>query len=590
MTTAPPSVAEQAVEEVPDEITPVVIGPTWTRGEDGLFVRPEFTLGWHVLVWTGAYLQHRGERWRYTNEQVRLVLWWFAIDPETGEFAYRDAVLQRLKGWGKDPFGATLCAVEFVGPSRWTGRVAGPDDESGVPEGQPVGEPHPEPWVQVAAVSKDQTRNTMIIFGSLFTPRARAEFGIDVGKEIVYAHKGQARIEAVTSSPRALEGGRTTFTLLNETHHWIESNQGHEMAATIERNATKSADGSARTFAITNAFEPGEDSVAEQTRDAYEAAEAGRAEDTGILYDSLEAPPEAKLTRPWLEKVLLAVRGDSVWLNIPRIVKSILDVRNPPSRSRRFWFNQIAAAEDAWLARYEWDACKREDLQLADGDEVVLFFDGSKSDDATGLAACRMSDGLVSTLGVWQRPPNWPSPETPGYVPYQVPREDVDGVVANAFGRFKVLAFYADPGSGKDDDGEMYWDTYLDRWGQAFGKKLLLRAVSAGPKAHAVRWDMRDGRNQETFTDAVKRAHEDVLQRTLVHDGHKVMRTHVINARRRTNRWGITIGKEHRESARKIDLAVCMVGARMLRRLILNSPKNQKRSTVRGKGRVVVLR
>jgi hypothetical protein len=566
-----------------------VIGPTWTRGEDGLFIRPEFTLGWHVLVWTGTYLQHRGQRWRYTSEQVRLILWWFALDPVTGEFVYRDAVLQRLKGWGKDPFGATLCAVEFIGPSRWSGRIAGPNDESGVPEGQPVGEPHPEPWVQVAAVSKDQTRNTMIIFGSLFTPQARAEFGVDVGKEVVYAHKGLARIEAVTSSPRALEGGRTTFTLLNETHHWIESNQGHEMAATIERNATKSADGAARTFAITNAFEPGEDSVAEQTRDAYEAAEAGRAEDTGILYDSLEAPPEAKLTKPWLEKVLKAVRGDSDWLNIPRLVKSILDPRNPPSRSRRFWYNQIVAAEDAWLARYEWDACKREDLALADGDEIVLFFDGSKSDDATGLCACRMSDGLVSALGVWQKPPNWPAPNTPGFVPYQVPREEVHGVVENAFARFKVLAFFADPGSGQDDEGEMYWDAYIDTWGQTWGAKLALRAVSSGAKAHAVRWDMRDPRNQETFTEAVKRTHADVLERTLIHDGHKVLRTHVINARRRTNRWGVTIGKEHRESARKIDLAVCMVGARMLRRMILNSPKRPKKKTA-GKGRVVVLR
>ncbi|MFB9485151.1 phage terminase family protein [Streptomyces filamentosus] len=581
--------AEQPVEEVPDEITPVVIGPTWTRGEDGMFVRPAFTLGWHVLVWTGAYLQHRGSEWRYTNEQVRLILWWFALDPVTGEFAYRDAVLQRLKGWGKDPFGATLCAVEFVGPSRWSGRIAGPGDESGVPEGQPIGEPHPEPWVQVAAVSKDQTRNTMIIFGSLFTPKARAEYGIDIGKEVVYAHKGLARIEAVTSSPRALEGGRTTFTLLNETHHWIESNQGHEMAATIERNATKSADGSARTFAITNAFEPGEDSVAEQTRDAYEAAEAGRAEDTGILYDSLEAPPEAKLTKPWLAKVLEAVRGDSDWLNIPRLIKSILDPRNPPSRSRRFWYNQIVAAEDAWMARYEWDACKRDDLQLADGDEVVLFFDGSKSDDATGLCACRVSDGFVTALGVWQKPPNWPAPNTPGFVPYRVPREDVHGVVENTFARFKVSAFFADPGSGQDDDGEMYWDTYIDLWGQKWGAKLALRSVSSGAKAHAVRWDMRDLRNQETFTEAVKRTHADVLERTLAHDGHKVLRTHVINARRRTNRWGVTIGKEHRESARKIDLAVCMVGARMLRRMILNSPKRAKRRSP-GKGRVVVLR
>jgi hypothetical protein len=165
----------------------------------------------------------------------------------------------------------------------------------------------------------------------------------------------------------------------------------------------------------------------------------------------------------------------------------------------------------------------------------------------------------------------------------------VHGVVENVFARFKVLAFFADPGAGQDDDGEMYWDAYIDTWGQTWGPKLALRSVLSGPKAHAVRWDMRDPRNQETFTEAVKRAHADVLERTLIHDGHKVLRTHVINARRRTNRWGVTIGKEHRESARKIDLAVCMVGARMLRRMILNSPKRAKKRTP-GKGRVVVLR
>jgi hypothetical protein len=578
-----------ADEEVPDVVEPFTLGPTWKRGPDGKFVLPEYTLGWHALAWTATYLQHYvGKPWRYTPEQARLTLWWYAMDPATNRFLWRDGVIQRLKGWGKDPVVASWGAFEFVGPCRFD-KVADEGNEWDVPPGQPLGVQHPAAWVQMAAVSQDQTRNTMTIFPSLLSKRAIQEYRIELGKEIIYADKGRARIEAVTSSPRALEGGRPSATYPNETHHWVEANSGHDMAAVIERNATKSADGASRTLAITNAFEPGEDSVAERTRDAYEAAEAGRAADVGLFYDTLEAPPEAKLTEAWIEPTLRAVRGDSTWLDIGRLKASILDVRNPPSRSRRFWYNQIAAAEDAWLARYEWDACKREDLTLADGDEIVLFFDGSKSDDATGLAACRMSDGLVSALGVWQKPANWPAPNTPGFVPYQVPRDEVHGVVENAFARYRVLAFFADPGSGQDDDGEMYWDTYIDLWGQTWGPKLTLRSVLSGPKAHAVRWDMRDSRNQETFTEAVKRTHADVLERTLFHDGHKVLRTHVINARRRTNRWGVTIGKEHRESARKIDLAVCMVGARMLRRMILNSPKRAKKKTS-GKGRVVVLR
>jgi hypothetical protein len=80
--------------------TPVVIGPTWKRGEDGKFVLPQYTLGWEILGWTAEWLQHsEGIPWQYTAEQARFVLWWYAIDDE-GRFVYRDGVLQRLKGWG----------------------------------------------------------------------------------------------------------------------------------------------------------------------------------------------------------------------------------------------------------------------------------------------------------------------------------------------------------------------------------------------------------------------------------------------------------------------------------------------------------
>jgi hypothetical protein len=575
-----------ADEEVPEVVEPFTIGPTWKRGPDGRFLLPEFTLGWHCLAWTATYLQHYvGAPWRYTAEQARLTLWWYAMDPATNRFLWRDGVIQRLKGWGKDPLIATWSAFEFVGPCRFGG-LADEGNEWGVPAGQPLGVQHPAAWVQIAAVSQDQTRNTMTLFPSILSKRALEEYRIDLGKEIIYADKGRARIEAVTSSPRALEGGRPTFVSLGETHHWVESNQGHDMAAVIERNATKSADGQARTLANTNAYEPGEESVAERTREAWEAAESGRAADVGLFYDSLEAPAEAKLTEAWIVPTLKAVRGDSVWLDVDRLKASILDVRNPPSRSRRFWFNQIVAAEDAFLARYEWDANPHEGLDLEDGDELVLFFDGSKSDDATGLVGCRLSDGFVKTLGVWQRPANWP-----GDRPWRVPRDEVDGVVDQVFARYKPLAFFADPGAGQDDaDGERYWDGFIDAWAQRYGRRLQLKAVVSGPRQHAVLWDMRNSKNQQVFTEAVDRFYRDVLERLVPHDGHKVMRQHISNSRRRTNAWGYTIGKEHRESARKVDLAVCAIGARMLRRMVMNSPAWAKRSRARGKGRVVVLR
>src|SRR5690606_25558171 len=195
------------------------------------------------------------------------------------------------------------------------------------------------------------------------------------------------------------------WTVTHNTHHWLENNQGHEMAAVIERNTTKSAGGAARTLRITNAFEPGEDSVAEHDRELYEKVQAGEAVDIGLLYDSLEAPPEAPLTPEAAPSVVEAIRGDSVWLDTASIVKSILDIRNPPSRSRRFWFNQIVAAEDAWADPQQWDALAAPDQLVLPDEPIVAFFDGSKSDDSTGLVGCRMSDGHVFVIDCWSKTP-----------------------------------------------------------------------------------------------------------------------------------------------------------------------------------------
>jgi hypothetical protein len=55
-------------------------------------------------------------------------------------------------------------------------------------------------------------------------------------------------------------------------------------------------------------------------------------------------------------------------------------------------------------------------------------------------------------------------------------------------------------------------------------------------------------------------------------------------AKRREGKFGVSIGKDSRSSPRKVDLAVCFVGARMLWRLVRLSTSNSS-----GKGRVIVL-
>lgn len=171
---------------------------------------PERTLGWIILAWTADHLRqpdgpNAGQPWEYTLEQARILLRLYEIDAQ-GRFVHRRAVLRRMKGWGKDPFLASIAGGELCGPCRFSGWA-----ESGLP----TASRHSAPWIQVAAVSKDQTRNTMTLFPGLFAPETIDEYGVDLGKEIIYA-RGGGRIEAVTSSPRALEGGRPSLVIANE--------------------------------------------------------------------------------------------------------------------------------------------------------------------------------------------------------------------------------------------------------------------------------------------------------------------------------------------------------------------------------------
>ncbi len=536
-------------------VEPVTLGPTWRRTEDG-WLLPEKTLGWQVLEWTAEYLLQpdgpdAGKRWKYTPEQARFILWWFAVD-EDGRWLYRNGMLRRVKGWGKDPIGATICAAEFVGPCRFGGWDA---------EGEPVAITHPASWVLTAAVSLDQTRNTMTLFPSLLSPRLIEEEQIDLGKEVIYANHAKRRLDAVTSSPRALEGARGSFTLENETQHWLSSNEGHKMAEVINRNLVKSRDGSARALAISNAHMPGEDSVAEHDWEAWQQIEQGRTRAKGFLYDSLEAPPNVDLAdEEQLRAGLRAARGDSHWLDEDRHVEEIYDPRNSPSTSRRFYLNQIIAAEDAWIEPNQYDALGPQGGEtsepLEDGDEITLGLDPSKSDDHTVLTACRVSDGYTVTLQAWD----------PAKYGGEIPRDQLDEAVTMAHERYAVLAFRSDLHP---------LESYVDKWAEKYGRSYL---VKASPR-HAIAWDMRTLKKETTIE--VERLYDEIVEMAFRHDGHPLVRQHFHNARRRPDKWGVSVGKEHRESARKVDGVFSTVLARAARRAVLVKKGRRRKRTGR---------
>lgn len=222
--------------------------------------------------------------------------------------------------------------------------------------------------------------------------------------------------------------------------------------------------------------------------------------------------------------------------------------------------------KDSLVAPPEWDALVSEE-RIVPGDEIVLGFDGGKTDDATALVAIRIRDRLAQPLGIWEQP------DGPEGREWQVDRSVVDGTVRQAMETYKVRAFFADVA---------LWESYIDAWSQDFRRVLTVKA-----SAHsAIGRDMRNGLQE--LTQHNERLLAAIAHGQFSHTGDRTLRRHVLNARRRPNRYGLSFGKDVAKSQRKVDGYAAMMLADLARHRLLESGKyRQKRKT---SGRVVVLR
>lgn len=549
---------------------------------------PDLTLGWEAVKWARKYLRQpngprAGERFDFVPSQLRFVLWFYAVN-ESGDWLFRRAVRRLAKGSGKSPFAALIALVELCAPVRLD--HFGPDAPGGC-----VGRPVSMPWVVIAATTEAQTENTMRMVRA-FLPkgsRVRADFGLDVGQERVNTVDG-GKLHILTGSAASAEGGELTFAVGDEPEHWTPARNGAEFASTLADNLAKSG---SRMLETCNSWDPGAKSVAEASWDSWVAQEEGRSRgDSRILYDARVAPPHTvlhddprnceldgfcshKAGDPCLAEVGLTealkfVYGDCWWANLGAIKERIWDLQSTEAASRRKYLNQPVADERAWVSPQEWAVLADAARVVADREDVVLFFDGSKSRDATALIGCCMSDGYVFTVGVWEPDPKHTTEDI-------VPVAEVDGAVIRAFERWNVVAFFADV---------QEWQGFVRvTWPERYTAQLKVMASPSAREPASIAWDMRS--HAYEFAEAAEVCHAEILQGQFKHDGHSVTSRHVGNARNYPVRGRMSIGKESPDSPRKVDAAVCVIGARMVRRIALARMKQPAGTP--GKGRVIGL-
>lgn len=504
---------------------------------------PELTIGWDVIRWCEAFMlspMADGSPLRLTTEQCKFIAWWYAVD-DTGRWLYRRGVLRRAKGWGKDPLAAVLALVEMLGPCR----VAGWDSA-----GEPIGGPAASPLVAVAAVAKAQTINTTsmldVVAGPDLVARYRLRLGLSGLSRGRTAAGRKAELHPITAAWRSSEGARVTAVLASETQHWRATNGGHEMAAVLARNLAKSPDGAARMLTITNAHEPGEDSVAERDHEAWlaqvRAVELNPdADPVDILLDSREAVVDDRFNvrdRRQMVPALRASYGDSVWVDVERQAAEAADPEMSEAHVLRFLLNRITAGARRWTSPSILDAAESYDPIPDAGTAIAVGFDGSRTTDSTAIVCTSMLTGYQWVAGVWER--DWTLDE------WEIDDTEVNDCFERIFSTFVVARAYGDPA---------WWEEDLAVW---CGRWDVFAAYEMRG-THAV----RAARAVTAYRGALSRTPPEA--RWGGHNG-PILRQHCLNAVERpltgtANDDGRlhTIAKTSRKSRDCIDVAVAAV-------------------------------
>ncbi|MDN4174723.1 hypothetical protein QWY28_17310 [Nocardioides sp. SOB77] len=526
------------------------------------------TLGWDILDWITEYLvvpdgPAAGQPLDLTPEQAQFILNFYRVDPTfrgpaiTGRSMVNArltnrAIYCRPKGHGKSPILGALGIVEALGDVILDGWDAN-------------GEPVARPWtslgfkakVQVLATSEDQTANTWdpileMIRGS---DALIDDYQLDPMETFVAFPRG--RLEYATSAGDSREGGRPVFGVLDQTESWRASNGGVKLAAAVRRNLTKTQGSSIES---PNAYTPGDGSVAEKSFAAYELQQKraknpkSRAKAT-ILLDHRAAPEDTDIYDEKSLKAGLALAyGDSAdinggWVNLDRVVEDFWDPDSTVEDSRRYFLNQITHRADSWLSELELGPTKDTSKVVADGEMITLGFDGARGrkkgvTDATALIACRVSDGHIFEpfpgRSVWEQPPDHPRNTV-----WSPPAAQIETAVEEAFKRWKVVGFYADPAM---------WESYIAKWEARWGAKLLVKAS----RQHPIEWWMTGQRSGAKIA-ALKSFKDAVEDQELTWDGSLFLHSHFINARMVPKGNGWDIDKKHPDAAEKIDAAIAAV-------------------------------
>lgn len=450
-------------------------------------------------------------------------------NPRAGRRRFQRCALSLRKGSAKTELAAWIAIAELHpdGPVRCKGFHK---------NGEPMPGPVNDPYIPMISYSEEQTEE--LAYGALRRILLEMPIGndFDIGLERILRLDGKGKAEAVSTSPNARDGARTTFQHADETHRLTL--EGQVKAWTIMlANLAKRPLADPWALETTTAPEPGGGSVAENTMEYARQVATGKSENSRLFFYHREASPEHNIeTRKGLKAALIEASGPyiSQWSDINRIADSFEEPGADRPYLERVWLNRLVQSSGVAFNIKKWRALARPDFKVPKGAAITLGFDGARFDDATAIIATHLKSGFQWPIGIWEKPMHLPD--------WEIPDEEVDEAVEDAFARFHVVRMFCDP---------PLWESWISKWMGQYGDKRV-----------AYFWT----KNRKEMAYAIRAYVTAIDTEELTHSGDATFTDHVANARQ--NPTGLVdetetplwiIRKERPDSPKKIDASVAAI-------------------------------
>ncbi len=495
------------------------------------------TLGPQICDWIEANLVYgpgdiNGQPAVVSDEVRGLIYSMYEVHPKgsprAGRRRFHRASVSLRKGLAKTELGAWITCAELAedAPVRCDGFDA---------DGEPVGVSVAEPFIPLLAVTEDQSEGLLYAAVRAILLEGPLADDFETGKLFVTRKDGRGRCEAVAAAP-STDGGKTTFEVYDEEQH-LKLERHRKAHQTMQLNLTKLFAADPWSLGLGTAPVPGEGSVAEGTWEYAEEIAAGKRKDATMFFFGRWAGDEHDLsTREDVEAAVLEATGTgaAAWSNIDAQVDAYYD----PQTDIAMWEGRILNRKVQATRQVFNLALIRELVEPLPGripprkTPITIGFDGSRTDDATGLVGTVIDTGYQFEIAVWERPE--------GEEGWEVPYKEVEEAIEDAMDRWRVVLGFFDP---------PYWEGLVDACHGKWPDKII--------KFHT---------NQHKKMAYVLKAYVGAIKaREVTFDGHKDLLRHMGNARKRElnissddDEGGklYVMVKERKGSPLKIDLAM----------------------------------